>query len=157
MARASSLKAGTKQRPRSGGSLPHPSFDGIRICQETDAVYKGLNKDKDKNKGHVVEFKTLEVMHCDPRPQHAKKLGQYVRQMAVSQTLLRETHSGSFLVMIGRDHRMIVLEDTGTHEAFDWLKNDFNYWFRFSKPHAAFLKQFLGVVAPYTQECERRK
>ncbi len=116
-----------------------------------------MYKDKDKNKGRVVEFKTLEAVHCDPSPQHAKKLSQYVRQMAVSQTVLRETHSGSFLVMIGRDHRVLVLEDTGTHEAFDWLKNDFNYWFRSSQPHAAFLKQFLGVVAPYTQECERRK
>jgi hypothetical protein len=94
--------------------MPYPSFDGIRICQETDAVSKGLNKDK--NKGRVVELKTLKTVHCDPSPQHAKVLSQYVLQMAVSQTVLRETHSGSFLVMIGRDHRVLALEDAGTHE-----------------------------------------
>jgi hypothetical protein len=125
-----------------------------------------------------VEFKTLEYVHVDDAsgqsPENAKRnqflrkkradsLSEHVRQMAVSQTVLRETHAGCFLVMVGRDHRVLVLEDEGRRDrlglptAFVWLKNSWNYWFAPNQLHAEFLKQFAAVVAPYSRACALRK
>lgn len=105
--------------------------------------------------------------------------------MAVSQTLLRQSHPNSFLVMIGRDHRVLVLEDcagrdaAGLPHAFVWLKNPVDYWFRSStrncvpfcchpddccaltlcscEPFSAFLKAFFAAVAPYSRASAERK
>jgi hypothetical protein len=159
-ARDGSLPPGWGDAPASFGSLPYPYFQDIQICQETDALCKQ----------HVVEFKTLECVHVDDasdnpfrRKKRADSLSEHVRQMAVSQTVLRETHAGSFLVMVGRDHRVLVLEDEGRRDrlglptAFAWLKNAWDYWFAPSQLHAAFLKQLVAVIAPYSQACALRK
>jgi hypothetical protein len=167
-ARDGSLPPGWDDAPASFGSLPYSYFQDIHICQETDALCKQ----------HIVEFKTLECVHVDEssdqspenakrnrfwRKKRAESLCEHVRQMAVSQTVLRETHAGSFLVMVGRDHRVLVLEDEGRRDrlglptAFAWLKNEWDYWFASSQLHAAFLKQFVAVIAPYSQACALRK
>jgi hypothetical protein len=84
--------------------------------------------------------------------------------MAISQTILRAKHTGSFLVMIGRDHKVLVLEDVGGIDAaglppaFAWLKYSLDYWFNTNK-HAfgAYFKQLAAVIAPYSVQSMRRK
>jgi hypothetical protein len=149
------LPEGWSDAAASFGELPYEPLRGVQICQETDALYEN----------HVVEFKTLEAVSFLSKPQHKHEcsLSEHVRQMAVSQTLLRASHAGSFLVMIGRDHRILVLEDAGSTDAaglpraFAWLKNTLDYWFHPSQPFAAFMRQFAEAVAPYSLKSAQRK
>jgi hypothetical protein len=150
-----SLPDGWSDAEASFGELPYAPLRGVQLCQETDALFNN----------HVVEFKTLDAVSFQTKPSHKQEsaLSEYVRQMAVSQTLLRASNAGSFLVLIGRDHRVLVLEDTGARDAaglpraFAWLKNTLDYWFRSDQPFAAFLKQFAAAVAPYTLQSAQRK
>ena len=150
-----SLPDGWSDAEASFGELPYAPLRGVQLCQETDALYRN----------HIVEFKTLDAVSLETKPNHRQEsaLSEYVRQMAVSQTLLRASNAGSFLVLIGRDHHVLVLEDTGARDAvglpraFAWLKNTLDYWFHPSQPFAAFLKQFAAAVAPYTLKSAQRK
>jgi hypothetical protein len=141
------------------GELPYADLRGVQICQECDALHGN----------HVVEFKTLESISvsadsADAMRKNSESLCGHVRQMAISQTILRAKHTGSFLVMIGRDHKVLVLEDVGGIDAaglppaFAWLKNSLDYWFNPNK-HAfgAYFKQLAAVIAPYSVESMRRK
>jgi hypothetical protein len=123
-----------------------------------------------KRQSLQVEFKTLDSVSFSPEssrrfPDREREhdLCKYVRQMAVSQTLLRESSAGSFLVLIGRDHRVLVLEDAGVRDAeglplaFAWLKNTIDYWFHPNQPFSAFLREFVEAVAPFSLKSAERK
>jgi hypothetical protein len=138
------------------GELPHANMRGVQICQESDALYGN----------HVVEFKTLEsiTVPAEAMRKNSISLCEHVRQMAVSQTILRATHPGSFLVMIGRDHKVLVLEDvggkdaTGLPTAFAWVKNSLDFWFNPNKnAFGAYCKHLAAAIAPYSVQSMRRK
>ena len=101
------LPPGWSDAPASFGSLPYPGFNGIQLCQETDALYTPpppmrtpplcSNRPHSRSYNHhVVEFKTLEAVHIDSgsgseqRDQfhREKALCEHVRQMAVSQMII---------------------------------------------------------------------
>lgn len=109
----------------------------------------------------AVSFGSSSSQFSDRKREAA--LSDHVRQMAVSQTLLRHSHAASFLVMIGRDHRVVVLEDCsgcdaeGLPRAFEWLKSPLDYWFRSGQPFAAFLREFVAAVGPYSRKSAERK
>jgi hypothetical protein len=150
-----SLPDGWADASPSFGALPLEALRSVEVCQETDALFQN----------HIVEFKTLETIAFDSRSQrhHDRFLGETLRQMAVSQTVLRRAISGSFLVLIGRDHRVLVLEDVGKKDAaglplaFAWLKNTVDYWTHPSQPYSRFLRSFAAAAAPYSIECAKRR
>ena len=134
----------------------YANLRGVQLCQECDALHGN----------HVVEFKTLESISvsAETMRKNSISLCEHVRQMAISQTILRATHPGSFLVMIGRDHKVLVLEDVGGRDAagfptaFAWLKNSLDYWFNPNKnAFGAYCKQLAAAIAPYSVQSMQRK
>jgi hypothetical protein len=135
----------------------------LHICAFCLVFYRSVTR-------FQVEFKTLQAVSFSsdlgshfPDWKRERDLCEHVRQMAISQTILRDSSAGSFIVLIGRDHRVLVLEDTGVRDAtglplaFAWLKNCLDYWFRPTQPFAAFLKAFAAAVGPYSRRSAERK
>jgi hypothetical protein len=86
--------------------MPHPS-----PSHHTPIVIRSASH------AHQAEFKSLEALSfgCQHFPEWKRgdALCERIRQMAISRTRLRDTCAASFLLSIGRDHRVLVLEDPG--------------------------------------------